>query len=854
MKNLFTLCLLILFSSFSLCLLSQNNPSQWIGVDHSRGDQLRVMRLAVSCTGEYTTAVGGVTAAANNIDAWLVSINEMYGREYCVRFELIPNNNTIIYPNAGSDPWPTMPPGFGCNNANVIHDVQATIIDNAIGAANYDISHVILDPNFNGGCAGGYKTGYSGGLDLPVTRHEMGHQFSQPHTISNGGNNNFELSGGNWSVQGGNGQPYAHSTSYHSLVNKIQTQFPGIGGNVATNNSIPTVDAGPDLWIPISTPFTLTGTASDANAGDNLTYVWDCMDGGIDQGLPMTDESQGALFMRLLPSTEISRTIPDINDIINNTFTTADAHLSAVPREMNVKLVVNDNHQMMFGGQLVNASGINADDKKIIIVNNGGPFLVINPNSAQTLTGGSNLNVTWNVNGTNLAPISTANVKISLSADGGLTYPIILANSTPNDGSHVVTVPNFNTTTARIKIEALGNIYFDISNANFTINQDPNVAGVAISISGGSTNVSETGQTDTYTVKLNTTPSGPVTIELVADSETEISLNGIHFTPVQLLVLNTTDTRTVTVRGRYDEDVEGMHTGAITHTISSTQDNTGYPTFLPVESVPVNISDAQIAPVVGIDFDEIASTSSPANWVVIQDVRTGSAMNIPLDDGTPSTVDITTTAALCGVGGCGFAFGGGSNAQHIQSLNEIDGASYAQGAVTFACSGLNPNKQYRVFVFGINFFGDLAQSVTITGSGPPVNFNQNAGSYVTMINDQPSAAQPLFTFGKTVTSTGAGSLTVDINPTNTEVSFSGFAIQEVLGAPAGSCPPNYNLAAAQTSTRKYETDGTINSSQSITGNAIIVTYDANNEINLTAGFEVGLGPIFDAYNDGCLGQ
>ena len=77
--------------------------------------------------------------------------------------------------------------------------------------------------------------------------------------------------------------------------------------------------------------------------------------------------------------------------------------------------------------------------------------------------------MTWAVNGTDAAPISTANVRISLSTDGGLTFPIVIANSTTNDGSQTITVPNVNTTMGRIKVEAVGNIFFDISNANITI-------------------------------------------------------------------------------------------------------------------------------------------------------------------------------------------------------------------------------------------------------------------------------------------------------------------------------------------------------------------------------------------------
>ena len=70
---------------------------------------------------------------------------------------------------------------------------------------------------------------------------------------------------------------------------------------------------------------------------------------------------------------------------------------------------------------------------------------------------------------TTRAPVSCANVKISLSTDGGNTFPIVLAASTANDGSDSVTVPGTATATVRVTVEAVGNVFFDVSNANFTI-------------------------------------------------------------------------------------------------------------------------------------------------------------------------------------------------------------------------------------------------------------------------------------------------------------------------------------------------------------------------------------------------
>ena len=45
----------------------------------------------------------------------------------------------------------------------------------------------------------------------------------------------------------------------------------------------------------------------------------------------------------------------------------------------------------------------------------------------------------------------------------------MLVAGTPNDGSASVLVPNVTTSQARIKVKASNNVFFDISNANFSI-------------------------------------------------------------------------------------------------------------------------------------------------------------------------------------------------------------------------------------------------------------------------------------------------------------------------------------------------------------------------------------------------
>jgi Metallo-peptidase family M12B Reprolysin-like len=848
MKNKILLSLLFLMP---IIVIAQNNPSPFIGTNLARGNSIRVLRLAVSCTGEFTQSVPGANDTQKKAEVlrqmkvWLAEINKTYGREYSVRFELIPDNLSlsIIYPNAATDPWPTMV-GNGCDNASNILDIQGTTIDGAIGQTNYDISHVIL-ANYGGGCAGGFKTGYSGGFDIPVTRHEIGHQFSQAHTINNGNQTNYEPENAGRSIHGGNTDPYAHSNSFHQLARHLITTELNTGTNIPTGNNIPVVNAGLNRTIPISTPFTLTATATDADVSDNLTFAWDQLDGGIAQNLPTTNDTQGALFSRLVPSQNSSRTYPKMSNVIANNFSTAEEDLPTQARDLNFRLTVNDNHQFNLNGTMVNASGINSDDIKITVVNSGGPFQVTSQSTAVSYTGGTNQTVTWNVNGTNVAPINAPNVKISLSTDGGFTYPIILLNSTANDGTVVVTMPNINTTQARIKVEAINNYFFAINSQNFTINQNTNIAGIGITISSTNTLVSENGQTDTYTVRLLTNPSGAVSVNITADAQTEISQDGNNYGMNQLVVLSNTTPKTITVRGKYDNVAEGPQLGVIQHVVSASANTVNYPVGMTGQPVSVNIADAQIPPIIGVDFDATSVTSVPTNWVKISDIRNQTITNIPLDDGTPTAIDLTTTASDCGIGGCGFTSGNFTLPQHAQSLAGLTGVTYARGTATFTWSGLQANSGYRVFVFGLGVFGPMNQTVTIAGSGTPITFTQSAASNILFVNDQAATTDLLINFGKTMTSSPTGTITITAtsNLGNTEMSFAGIGIRKVI-CPNTNLVLNTNPIPAGTyQASTIQSKGTVQTGK--------VTFIAGNAVELSEQFKVQNGAVFEAKIGGC---
>jgi trimeric autotransporter adhesin len=135
---------------------------------------------------------------------------------------------------------------------------------------------------------------------------------------------------------------------------------------------------------------------------------------------------------------------------------------NASPPSLNFRLIVRDSRH--------DGGGIGSAATQLILAHGAGPFLVTSQSAeGTTWRAGSTETVTWDVAGTDAAPVSAANVRISLSLDGGWTYPHVLAESTPNDGTAQVVVPNADTAEARVKIEAVGNVFFDVSDRDFRI-------------------------------------------------------------------------------------------------------------------------------------------------------------------------------------------------------------------------------------------------------------------------------------------------------------------------------------------------------------------------------------------------
>jgi hypothetical protein len=135
--------------------------------------------------------------------------------------------------------------------------------------------------------------------------------------------------------------------------------------------------------------------------------------------------------------------------------------LPVIGRTMNFRVVARDNR--------LGAGGVTTATSLVTVDAASGPFALTSPNTNLNYAAGSIQTIQWNVAGTANAPVSASNVRISMSTDGGNSFPTVLAANTPNDGSEDVSIPNILSATTRIKIEAVGNIFFDISDTNFSI-------------------------------------------------------------------------------------------------------------------------------------------------------------------------------------------------------------------------------------------------------------------------------------------------------------------------------------------------------------------------------------------------
>ena len=500
---------------------SNNSTSSFMPIN---GSTTRTYDFAAVATGEFTAGNGGTVASATAVIVNTINASQViYDKDFAIRFNLLMPQ---IYLDENTDPFIPDEAG-GCSRTS-----QATnAVNLTFPIGNYDIGHVFHQTSANddwrgGGVAtlgvvcedfiggscdvdndpstpnvpdtGPFKArGWSGSGNnttngwVRLFSHEVGHQFSAPHTFNGEGSSctagnissttSYEIASGTTIMsyrgicQADNNVPsagsldnYFHAHSMESIINYINSEACEDG--VVNGNTPPVITADDcglaNYSIPISTPFRLTGSGVDAD-GDQIMYNWEQYDedglgtptqgffGAIAAASPIAP-----LFRSLPPTASPTRNFPSLNLIAAGDYASDFEPLPTVARTLNFRLTGRDCNPV--GG------GTDHSSLAITVDNTDGAFAVNAPNGGENLAAGSNTTVTWTTSSL------TNNVTIRLSTDGGISYPTVLAMNTADDGSESVFLPGSiqNTSMARILVESADNpcvVFFDVSNTDFTI-------------------------------------------------------------------------------------------------------------------------------------------------------------------------------------------------------------------------------------------------------------------------------------------------------------------------------------------------------------------------------------------------
>ena len=452
------------------------------------GWTLRTYRLALSADHFYCQAATGlpsptIAQALSKMTISMNRVNGVYNREFSVQMNFCTKEDTLIWPTStgsinGTDPFNAIDANAGsCLTAN---QTQCT---NRIGSANYDVGHVfttgagglsllgvVCNNSLKAQSVTGSSTPVGDGFDIDYVAHEMGHEFGADHTFNNG--TDGSCGGGNAvsydAYEPGSGStimayagicypddlqldsdPYFHAKSLIEIITLLNGSENTCASTSSTGNKLVSLSAFSATYtIPYKTPFELTGpTAVDSVADTANTYCWEEWNLGDFGNELVSTFFKGPIFRSYNPAYTPTRVFPKVSMVLAGTLSNAGVEgnegekVPDTARYLTFKMTVRDilagKGCITFPDDTIHLNAVSTGS-----ANAYAGFKVTSQGTVGiSYIGGSTQTVTWNVVGTNAAPVNAANVDIYESADGGNTWPVHVGTY-PNTGTASITVPN----------------------------------------------------------------------------------------------------------------------------------------------------------------------------------------------------------------------------------------------------------------------------------------------------------------------------------------------------------------------------------------------------------------------------
>ena len=458
------------------------------------GSELATFKFAVIMTEQANNWVadgtidGGLTWVVNSVSV----INAIYIRDVSFQLQLIGQNDELIFTDSNpapdafkttfDDPWD--------QNGAELSKVDS-VLDSRIGPGGWEEQNTerfwdygaLLDDGYAGGLA--YVPGPTS-AQLPliyVFVHEVMHNFGSAHNKSNEGPIYTSIGGSIMHMRAnGTGEVFStHTTEYALNQENNSTGYYHNGiNNVITNNIIPEIllpEGG--FTIPMETPYVLEGSSDPIS--EDYTYNWESNDNASvmytanpDEDFPYFLPDEGSLNMLEATSLEgYKRVFPSMESLLNNVYEEINVYphagltkvkLPFATREMNMRLAVRTNDPY--------AGSFNHKNLTFFVDGTAGPFRVTSQTGSIVWEVGSEETITWDVANTDDPNgVNCQAVDLMLSLDEGENFDYVLAEGVLNAGSYTFMVPPMApTSSVRLMVKASENIFFDINNAFFSIN------------------------------------------------------------------------------------------------------------------------------------------------------------------------------------------------------------------------------------------------------------------------------------------------------------------------------------------------------------------------------------------------